>query len=118
MRQAIAILRTIGIPELVRGAPEAPKPQPEAGRLALLAGQVREVERMLRPPFVREQFDRCNRLLLAIARHAPDGRLANTAMCLMTAVQRAGSSGAQDDEIPGLVARLRAAVDEGNRAKT
>ena len=49
---------------------------------------------------------------------APDGRMANTAMRLMTAVQRARANGGHDDEIPALVARLRASIDEAARAKS
>lgn len=116
LRQAIAILKTIGIPELVRRAPEAPKPQPRPDRFALLATQVGEVEKMLRPPVLPEQFEKCNRLLVAVARNAADGRMANTAMRLMTAVQRAHANGGHDDEIPGLVARLHADLDESTRA--
>lgn len=118
LRQAIAILRTIGIPELVRRAPEAPNPQPGPDRFALLARDVGEVEKVLRPPVLPEQFGKCNRLLVAVARNAPDGRMANTAMRLMTAVQRAHGNGGYDDEVAALVARLRAALDENTKAKT
>ena len=112
LRQAIGILKTIGLPELTRRAPEAPKAQPQPERFGLLAAQMVEVERMLRPPLLPEQFKKCNRLLVAIARHAPDGRMANTAMRLMTAVERARSNGGEDDEIAALLARLRAALDD------
>lgn len=112
LRQAIGILKTIGLPELASRAPEAPEARPEPDRFTLLAAQVAEVEKMLRPPLLPEQFEKCTRLLVAVARQAPDGRIANTAMNLMTAVERARSDGGHDSEIPALMARLRAALED------
>ncbi len=117
LRQAIAILKAIGVPELVRRAPPAPQPEPAPDRGLQIAKQIAEIEKLLRPPLLPEQHERCNRLLVAVARGAPRGRVANLAMRLMSAVHDAHTNGAADEsQIAVLVARLRGAADEDESA--
>ena len=117
LRQAIAILKAVGVPELVRRAPPPPTPGPAPDRRSELAAQVLELERILKPPVLPDHRERCNRLLIAMARGAPHGRIANLAMRLMSAVHDARTNGAGDGTQVGvLMARLRAAVQEGENA--
>jgi hypothetical protein len=118
LRQAIAILKAIGVPELVRRAPPPATPAPAPDRRSELAAQVLELERTLIPPVLPERRERCNRLLIAMARAAPHGRIANLAMRLMSAVHDARANDAGDGTQVGvLMARLRAAVQEDQNAR-
>ena len=117
LRQAIGILKTVGIPGLARSSPQPAKPPPAPDRFAELAMLVAEIEKLLRPPLLPEQFDEANRLLVALARQAPQGRVANIAMRLMSAVQDARPDGADGAQIRALVGRLRAAVEEAAQAR-
>lgn len=117
LRQAIAILKAVGVPELAaaRREPQPPKAQPP-DRLAQLRARMSEIDALLKPPFVASQLERASALMVSIARAAPQGRLSNMAMRLMSAVHDARSRGAGDDgEIQVLLARLRAAVEETER---
>jgi hypothetical protein len=84
LRQAIAILKAVGIqgllpPAEAARAPKASAPERVDG-LALFA----EIELLLRPPLIEAQVDRANALAVAIARSAPHGRIANMAMQLIS----------------------------------
>jgi hypothetical protein len=101
LRQAIAILRTAGVPDLLpprskREEPTKKKAQP-ADLLALHAHlealvQVRQVEE-------------ANSVAVRIARQAPRGHIANLAMQLMSAVN-------EEREVEPVLQRLRAALEE------
>jgi hypothetical protein len=112
LRQAVAILKAVGIPEL-QGRPrqaEEPKPAEPAGNpLESLA----EIEKLLRLPLAPSQVELANRLAVSIARSAPQGRVANLAMQLMSAVHEAASGKGADESRIGLaLERLRAALQE------
>jgi hypothetical protein len=113
LRQAIAILKAVGTQELGRRTPpEAPKPEP-ADRVARLRAELAEIEGLLRQPLVPTQAERANALLVSIARNAPDGRISNLAMRLMSSVHEARDSAAPDEhQIDVMLARLRAALAE------
>ena len=113
LRQAIALLATTGMPELAASFPRAVpgKPVPNSNGEALRA-RLAELEALLKPPLVPAQVERAKAGAVWIARHAPQGRVANLAMQLMSALHE--SKGV--DEIPGgfrmALARLHAALDE------
>lgn len=118
LRQAIAILKAAGIPELPAAAkPAEPRnPQPP-DRLARLHAQMAEIDRLLGAPFVPSELERAADLMVAVARAAPPGRASNLAMRLMSAVHDARSRQASDDEqVRTMLARLRAALDEAEEA--
>jgi len=110
LRPAIAALKAAGLP------PIAPPPAPRTLALDDTARAIRarfaEIEEMLKPPLLPVQVDRAKAAAVWIARHAPQGRVANLAMQLMSALHE--SSGM--DEVPGgfrlALARLRAALEE------
>jgi hypothetical protein len=113
LRQAIAILKAVGVPELMPRAPVSPnttsKPDPaqvQQTLLALLDG----VEEMLNPPLIPSQMERAKNAALFIARQTTDGRTANLAMQLMSALQESRGY----ENVPGgyrmALARLRAAL--------
>ena len=113
LRQAIALLHTIGVPELAAAPPPAVagKPVVNANGEALRA-RLAEVENLLQPPLLPAQVERAKAGAVWIARHAPQGRVANLAMQLMSALHE--SQGI--DDVPGgfrmALARLRAAFEE------
>ena len=111
LRQAIAILKAVGIEEL-RSHHDAAEPQRGTPISEKLLAQLAEVESLLRPPLVAEQLERAGHHIISIARDAPHGQVANLAMRLMSAVLEARGA----DELPPTVraelARLRAAVQE------
>jgi len=117
LRQAIALLHTIGVPELPAAPPPAVagKPVANANGEALRA-RLAEVENLLQPPLLPAQVERAKAGAVWIARHAPQGRVANLAMQLMSALHE--SQG--DDDVPGgfrmALARLRAAFEETAQA--
>jgi len=117
LRQAIALLHTIGVPELAAAPPPAVagKPVVNANGEALRA-RLAEVENLLQPPLLPAQVERAKAGAVWIARHAPHGRVANLAMQLMSALHESQSI----DEIPGgfrmALARLRAAFEETAQA--
>ena len=113
LRQAIAILKAVGVPEFAPtpAAATAEKPALNANTEALRA-RFAEVEEMLKPPLLPAQVERARAAAVWIARHAPQGRVANLAMQLMSALHETRGT----DEIPGgfrmALARLRAAIEQ------
>jgi hypothetical protein len=123
LRQAIAILKAVGLPELAPHRPAqgdvASTPKPDAAAVQDgLINLVAEVEEMLNPPVLPAQLQRAKSAALFIARHTPHGRVANLAMQLMSALH--DSRGYED--VPGgyrmALARLRAALVEQANAAT
>jgi hypothetical protein len=110
LRQAVAILKAVGIPELVP-PPRAPAgaPRPAFDPLAQLA----EINRLLQPPLVAGQAEQANRLAVALARSAPDGRVANFAMHLISAVHEGDST-----RVKLALVRLRATLEESVNASS
>ena len=114
LRQAIAILKAVGIPELARTRPEPAKPaRPAPDRITELRSALDEVEELVRLPIVSTQAERANAKLLSIARHAPDGSISNLAMRLMSAVHEARDNPQPDGrQIGATLARLRDAISD------
>jgi hypothetical protein len=114
LRQAVAILKSVGIPEL-RTAP----PKEANVEAPTLRAQVAELEALLRQPLIAPHVAKANALAVAIARHARDGRVANLAMQLVSAVHEAKSD-AEGETHPVAVAlaRLRAGLEQGEGAKS
>lgn len=111
LRQAVAILKTIGLQDLAPPAPPEPPPAPAAERIDPRAA-LDEIERLLSAPLVAPQVKRANTLAVALARSAPQGRIANLAMQLVSAAHEAQSERTQDAERVKLaLARLRDALD-------
>ena len=107
LKRGIALLRTVGIPELGKarqGAPESPHKE--------LLDKLAEIEKLVRPPLLPSQLDRVSVLAVAIARHAPDGGTAHLAMRLLSALHdaRKGGEKAESRAIETIVARLREAI--------
>jgi hypothetical protein len=117
LRQAIAILKAVGLPEIVppAGPPKAAEPAPGANLQAVRA-RFNEVEGLLLPPLLPDQVDRAKAGAVWIARHAPHGRIANLSMQLMSALHETRGT----EEIPGgfrmALARLRAALQDVENA--
>jgi hypothetical protein len=114
LRQAVAILKTVGIPELKLPkerdeTPPAP-PRERIDPLAVLA----EIDALLRPPLVAAQIEKANSLAVSLARSAPQGHVANLAMRLVSAVHEARAAGEAPDakRLELALARLRAALEE------
>ena len=111
LRQAIAILKAVGVPELAQASGAAQPPPPPADRGAELRAALDEVEALLRLPIVPAQAERASSRLLSIARHASDGSISNLAMRLMSAVHEARDHPQPDaHQIALMLARLRAAL--------
>jgi hypothetical protein len=118
LRQAIAILKAVGIPEL-RTAQPAKEPQAPAAKAELNPAQrLDEIEKLLRPPLLTPQLQRANQMLVSIARNAPQGRVANLAMQLMSALHESEAPEELPEVVPLLLARLRAALSEAEKAKS
>jgi hypothetical protein len=118
LRQAIAILKTIGLPEVAprhpapaNAASTPPKPDAAAVQQQLVK-LLDEVDEMLKPPLIPAQVERAKSAALFIARRAPQGRVANLAMQLMSALHESPALA----DVPGsyrmALARLRAALEE------
>jgi hypothetical protein len=114
LRQAIVILRTVGVPGL-RSAPQKETQRPPAEKP--LMARLAEMESLLRLPLIAPHIEKANALAVAIARQSPQGRVANLAMQLMSAVHEAR---ADDDaaarRVSVALARLRAAAEEAERS--
>lgn len=114
LRQAIAILKAVGIPGLrTRRNPADEQPsgsQPE-DRVAKLCAKLGEIEALLRFPLSPPEVDRVNTLAIAVARSAPHGRVANLSMRLLSALHESHDGG-DDEGVRMILARLRAAVEE------
>ena len=108
LRQAIAILRATGVPEL-HGS--GARPQAQAAKPAAPVENPRvtlaRIEALLRPPLLAHQLDEASRALVSIARHAERGRVANLAMQLMSAVQESN-----EERLALLLAQLRSTLEE------
>ncbi len=117
LRQAIAILKTVGMPDLA-GVTNLQEEQPSAGqppdRMVWLLAQLSEIEELLMSRLPPEQVERANSLAVAIARSAPHGRIANLAMRLMSAIQEARNGG-DEKTVPLMLAGLRSAIEETGR---
>ena len=114
LRQAIALLRTAGVCELALPQPPV---APEKARIngsnnEAVRARFAELEKLLMPPLLPEQVDRARAGAVWIARHAPQGRVANLAMQLMSALHET----AETEDVPGgyrmALARLRAALEQ------
>jgi hypothetical protein len=119
LRQAIAILKAVGLPEIA--PPPAPPKAAEPGpgeNLEAVRARFTEVEGLLAPPLLPAQVERAKAGAVWIARHAPHGRVANLAMQLMSALHETRGT----EEIPGgfrmALARLRAALHDCENAAT
>ena len=116
LRQAIAILKAIGLHEIAPHlAPAASAPSPSTAEPAVtvqtLFERLAQIERDLAPPLLPPQVDNAKAAAVFIARRAPHGRVANLSMQLMSALHDV--HGTQD--VPGgfrmALARLRAALE-------
>ena len=83
-------------------------------RRAELRATLAEIEPLLRLPLMAAQVERANRLIVAMARNAPDGRIANLAMRLMSTLHetRDDHTAASDSRVAVLLARLRAMLED------
>ena len=119
LRQAIAILKAVGLPEIAPPAapPNAAEPAPGANGDALRA-RFAEIDQWLTLPLVPAQVERAKAAAVWIARHAPHGRIANLAMQLMSALHETRGT----EDIPGgyrmALARLRAALQDTENASS
>lgn len=117
LRQAIAILKTIGLHEIApQYVPAEPGPASEqrgAGDEHLLE-RLDEMEALLAPPLIAERVEKAKATALFIARHARHGRVANLSMQLMSSLHDARAV----EDVPGGfrmgLARLRAALEQQN----
>jgi hypothetical protein len=113
LRQAIAILKAVGLPELKPPLTESPTttPKPDIAEVQqTLIALLDEVEEMMKPPLISGQVERAQIAALFIARHTPNGRVANLAMQLMSALYESRGY----EHVPGgyrmALARLRSAL--------
>jgi len=115
LRQAIAILKAVGIEELNRPQAAA-ESRPQEPRARKLLAQIEEVETLLEPPLLPGHLERAGQHMIWIAREAPHGRVANLAMRLMSALLEARGADALPPGALAELARLRAAVEDVQRA--
>jgi hypothetical protein len=119
LRQAIAILKAIGMPGLAgkeetseKNRGQAPQRRQDPFRI------IAEISQLLRPPLIRQQVERANDLLVSLARNAPHGRVANLAMQLMNALVAANFENEPDaGSISIALAKLQAAAEELNASE-
>ena len=119
LRQAIAVLKALGVPELksaTRQKKEDVPAGPPPNRMAELGARLSEVEDLLRLPLLPEQVARANRLVVEIARSAPHGRISNLAMRLMSAIHETRNGG-DGQSIRLMVARLRSGIEDAAKSK-
>ena len=108
LRQAIAILKATGVPEL-HGSVAQTQPalrkeaQPAQSPLELMA----HIEALLIAPLVPQQVADANKRLVTMARRSEQGRVANLAMQVMSALQEA-----REDRVALLLPQLRAALED------
>jgi hypothetical protein len=113
LRQAIAILKAVGIPELSARHKSEPPEAPSNDRLAERRASLAEIEALLRLPLVAAQVDRACRLIVAMARNAPDGRISNLAMRLMSLLHEMREDKTSGEGMIAVtLARLRAALED------
>ena len=118
LRQAIAILKAVGLPEIAPAPAPLKAAEPPGANLEAARARVTEVEGLLAPPLLPAHVERAKAGAGWIARHAPHGRVANLAMQLMSALHETRGT----EEIPGgfrmALARLRAALHDSEHAGT
>jgi hypothetical protein len=114
LRQAIAILKSVGVLSVVPPRPEAAaQPRPAApDRLGELIARLMELEHLLRPPCAPAELEKADRLAVSIARRAPHGRISNRAMQLISALHESGGGGRVAAPIALALAQLRLALEE------
>jgi hypothetical protein len=110
LRQAIAVLKAVGIEELT--PPHEPSRSEACRPAAEMRSRVAEIEALLRAPLLPDQVERANRLLVATARQAQEGHIANLAMQLMSALQEAKGTDESLAALHAALVRLRTAVDK------
>lgn len=112
LRQAIAVLKAVGIPELE--ARRKPRVAPAAVAAATVdpLEVLCEIETLVRLPLVPQQVERAMRMLVSVARSAPQGRVANFAMQLMSMLHEWRASQDAPAGVALLLARLRSALHE------
>jgi hypothetical protein len=115
LRQAIAILKAVGIEDLEPRS-QAAEPPPDAPKTQKLLEQLREVESLLEPPLLPGHLERAGQHMIWIAREAPHGRVANLAMRLMSALHEARGADALPPGALAELAYLRAALEDVQRA--
>jgi hypothetical protein len=117
LRQAIAILKAVGVPALAGPVkPEAPDPH-AAARSADPRADLAEVEALLDLPLQPQTLEEMDRRLLHLARSARHGPLANSAMQLMSSLHEARTSARSAERIQPLLVLLRAAVEDAEKPK-
>lgn len=113
LRQAIAILKAVGVAELAPREEPRDDPHREArDRAAGMRARVDEIEALLQLPLLPDRMKRANRLIVATAREAPDGRIANLAMRLMSVVHESKGREEMRGGVQAALARLRNALEE------
>ena len=114
LRQAIAVLKAVGIPELQ--FPRAQEPgafaPPANGNGEDLLKLVEEMQGLLTPPLVASQYEQANRIALTLARKASQGRVSNLAMQLMSCLHEARGADRLPERCAVIFAQLRAALEE------
>jgi hypothetical protein len=116
LRQAIAILKAVGIPELVP-PPREPALPTKAEEPRLLA-HVAELESLLHQPLIPQHVEKASALAVSIARRAQHGRIANLSMQVVSAVHETqGEARADPHRVVVALERLRTAVEEAERSK-
>lgn len=115
LRQAIGILKVVGIPELGSPTGENATVKQTAGaksdRMTQLQAQLAELEALMDFPLPQVPADLANNLATSVARGAPHGAIANLAMRLIDALHDARSGG-DEQNVRVMLARLRLALDE------
>jgi hypothetical protein len=115
LQEAIAILKAVGIAELATPQPsqENVKAQdgPASAQIEELRARLTEIEALLAFPLLPAQVERANIVAISLARGAPNGRISNLTMHLVSAVHEA-RRGENEDNVRMMLARLRAAVEE------
>lgn len=116
LRQAIAILKAVGVPAL--GGPVKPEaPALHAARSADPRADLAQIEALLDLPLQPQTLEEMDRRLLHLARSARHGPLANSAMQLMSSLHEARTSARSAETIQPLLVLLRAAVEDAEKPK-
>ena len=116
LRQAVAILKAIGTPELRIPPPPEPPPAARIEKPQTLA-RLAELESLLRLPLIPTYVEKARALATLIARQADHGRIANCAMQLVSALLAAGDSSAAADQLVAVaMARLRASIEDAEKS--
>ena len=115
LRDAIAILISIGVPGISQ--PRIEKPATHEPQLDPQVA-LDELERLLRPPFMSPAIEEVNRILIGLARQSKIAGLASTAMSLMTALNECRGRNVLSENAQVLLGELRAALPKSERART